>query len=98
VQYIAARDLAAALGAKLKPGEKRLVTLSRGKDGTRKALSLVYTPGLAAATAGGAAKTWTHPPFEQNGRGYLPLQETCSLLGYEADYDEGTNVLTLVSK
>jgi hypothetical protein len=98
VQYIAARDLAAALGAKLRLDARKLVTLSRAGAGGHGALSLSYTAGQAALSIGGAARTWAHLPYEQGGRGYLPLQEACGLLGYDADYDEGVNVLTLTKR
>jgi hypothetical protein len=79
-------------------GDRKQVTLSRPRTAGHSPAVLEYTAGQPGFKQGTAAGQWQHPPFEQNGRGYLPLQESLALLGYDADYDAGANLLTLTTK
>jgi hypothetical protein len=90
VQYLAARDLASALGARLAQGADKRVTLALPAGG-----NLAYRAGSAQVMIGSTTHTLAHPVLEQDGRSWLPLHETCALLGYEADYDLGENLLRL---
>lgn len=91
--YIAARDLAAALDAKLTQDKSKRVTLEMAEAGRK----LSYLAGSKLVQLDTRQASLSLPVLEREGRSWLPLHEIAALLGFEADYDLAANLVLLSS-
>jgi hypothetical protein len=97
-RFITLRDLARAVGAKIEVGADKRVSLMRDAKKPRPGLFMVFTPGTVDISVKGKYAKLVLASRVAEGRLYVPLQETTSLLGYSADYNAAANLLTLTTR
>lgn len=93
-RYVAARDLADALGARLRQATDKRVIL----DLPDLPAALVYLPGSQELQLSGVRQQLSWPVLQLAGRSWLPLEESCLLLGFSAEYDYNANILRLARR
>jgi hypothetical protein len=97
-RFISVRDLARAIGAKLELGADKRISLARDAEKPRPALWVIFTPGTVDISIMGKYAKLATASRMADGRLFVPLQETVSLLGYSANYDAAANLLSLTTR